>query len=81
MTSPARLAAACIRSERMSVLVATVPEAIKRIHDAYPEDARFTPAEERARHFTKAQQLAWALRFGSPDEVEAAHAEIEDLSL
>jgi hypothetical protein len=36
---------------------------IERIAAAYPEEAAFTPAEERERYFTDAQRQAWSLRF------------------
>lgn len=36
---------------------------LRRIADAYPPEARFTPVWERERYFTPLQQAAWALRF------------------
>ncbi len=39
---------------------------IQRIAAAYPPDAQHVTADERARHFTDAQNLAWLLRF-APD--------------
>ena len=36
---------------------------IQRIAAAYPEEARYTPAEERERFFSEAQKAAWLLRF------------------
>jgi hypothetical protein len=49
---------------------------IKRMAACYSEGTRFTSAADRDRHFTRDQQLAWLLRFGTPDEADAAEAEI-----
>ena len=43
---------------------------IARIAAAYPEEARFTPAEERERYFTDAQRAAWELRFSAREAAE-----------
>ncbi len=43
---------------------------LRRIADAYPPEARFTPVSERERYFTPLQQAAWALRF-APETAEA----------
>ena len=38
---------------------------IQRIAAAYPPEAAHTPADERERHFTTPQRLAWDARFCS----------------
>ena len=37
---------------------------VRRIAAIYPDEARFTPAKDRERHFSPMQLLAWELRFG-----------------
>lgn len=59
----------------------TLAPAIDAIARSYPDEARHTPRETRERFFTRSQQLAWLLRFGSADEAEKACADIEDMSL
>ena len=39
------------------------PVELRRIANAYPPEARLTPAWERERYFTPLQQAAWTLRF------------------
>lgn len=47
---------------------------LQRIAAAYPPEARHVPADERARHFTDAQHLAWLLRFDPERAAEAMSA-------
>ncbi len=55
--------------------------AIDAIARSYPDEARHTPRETREQLFTRSQQIAWFLRFGTADEAEKARADIEDMSL
>lgn len=59
-------------------LNAKLEENLFQVAAAYPEDARDTPADERERHFTLTQKLAWLLRFGREGEFRQA---VEDLQL
>jgi len=47
---------------------------LQRIAAAYPPEARYVPADERARHFTDTQHLAWLLRFDPERAAEVLSA-------
>lgn len=54
---------------------------IARIAATYPPEAAGTPRSARERLFSDAQRLAWEIRFGTPDSVEAELQRIEDMRL
>lgn len=56
---------------------AIITENLAALASRYPEAARHTPAEERDRHFTVTQRLAWFLRFGTPEQFAQAIADLE----
>ena len=47
---------------------------LRRIAATYPPEAGHVPADERARHFTDAQHLAWLLRFDPERAAEVMSA-------
>lgn len=55
---------------------AIITENIAMMAERYPEEARFTSAEERDRHFTPTQRLAWFYRFGTEEDLRQAIIEL-----